>query len=225
MTKHASTTQLKLAAVAAAVGLALGGTALAQQSQNQRQPQAQQSSQSQSQSQGSQARQGDNGGKQEFDDLAQEHSNLSTFVHAIEAAGLEDSLTSGTDYTVFAPSNEAFQSMSGKSTDELMKPENRDELVSLLRAHIVADDVDPQLAKQLDKAETIDGGTVSLDNKNGNLMVGDAKVTDAQGIELTNNVRIYPIDHVLAANGTARTSQKPDQANRQQAARSTPQRG
>jgi uncharacterized surface protein with fasciclin (FAS1) repeats len=84
-----------------------------------------------------------------------------------------------------------------------MKPENREELIGLLRAHIVADDVTPDKVKQLSAAETIDGGTVNLEAKDGNVMVGDAKVTNDQGIQVTDNLRIYPIDHVLAANPTS----------------------
>src|SRR5690606_39593512 len=61
-------------------------------------------------------------------------------------------------YTVFAPTNDAWEQMSGLSKDELMQPENREQLISLLRAHIVADDVDEQMARSLQQAQTIDGG-------------------------------------------------------------------
>ncbi len=217
--KHATTTQLKLVTIGAAVGLALGSaTGFAQQSQRDEGPIAQHQQQSQSQESRRQQSQTRQDGKQDFDKLAQQHADLTTFVHAIETAGLEGSLTDGTDYTVFAPTNQAFESMSGKSTDELMKSENRDELVSLLRAHIVADDVGPQQVKQLARAETIDGGTVDLDNENGSLMVGGAKVVDAQGIALTESVRVYPIDGVLSANAATPGSQPREagQADRRQ---------
>jgi uncharacterized surface protein with fasciclin (FAS1) repeats len=223
--KHANVYRLRLAAIATSVGLALGGAAFAQQGQpqggaDQSNPSRRSEPQSLDQStihpqdrssslSRNEAKESDQGA-QELDKLSEQHSNLSTFVKAVQKAGMEDSLTSGRNYTVFAPNDSAFQAMTGKSTDELMKPENREELISLLRAHIVADDVTPDKVKQLGAAETIDGGTVNIDERNGNVMVGDAKVTDDQGIQVTDNLRIYPIDHVLAANppsgSAARTS-------------------
>src|SRR5690606_18751629 len=82
------------------------------------------------------------GGSGQLDQIAEEHDDLSTFVEAVKAAGMEESLTGGTQYTVFAPTNDAWEQMSGLSLEELMSSENREQLISLLRAHIVADDVD-----------------------------------------------------------------------------------
>jgi uncharacterized surface protein with fasciclin (FAS1) repeats len=140
-------------------------------------------------------------GAEAFDKLSADHEDLATFSKAVKSAGLADSLTAGTQYTVFAPTDEAWEK-SGKNADELMQPQNREELVSLLRAHIVADDVDQQLASTIGKAKTIDGGEVDIQAENGELMVGDAKVVDAESIEM-DNLRIYPIDGVLAANASA----------------------
>jgi uncharacterized surface protein with fasciclin (FAS1) repeats len=141
-------------------------------------------------------------GDEAFDKLSAEHGNLATFSKAVKTAGLADALTGSTQYTVFAPTDEAWEAKSGKNADELMEPANREELVSLLRAHIVADDVDQELASAIDKAKTIDGGEVGIQAENGELMVGDAKAVDAEGIEM-DNLRIYPIDGVLAANASA----------------------
>jgi uncharacterized surface protein with fasciclin (FAS1) repeats len=134
-----------------------------------------------------------------LESLEQRRPDLSTFVSAVKSAGLENSLTNGTEYTVFAPTNDAFDK-GKRSVDELMKPENRPELIEMLRAHIVADDVDPSLAQRIHEAATIDGGTIDLKSQgSGDLEVGNAKVVDAQGIEL-GALRIYPIDGVLASN-------------------------
>jgi uncharacterized surface protein with fasciclin (FAS1) repeats len=140
-------------------------------------------------------------GDEAFDKLSAEHADLATFSKAVKTAGLADSLTGGTQYTVFAPTDEAWEK-SGKNADELMQPQNREELVSLLRAHIVADDVDQELASRIAKAKTVDGGEVDIQAENGELMVGDAKAVDAAGIEM-DSLRIYPIDGVLAANASA----------------------
>lgn len=210
------TNRLTIGAAAAAVALALGTLAHAQQprsaneqnresAQQQRQEpagdrasetaQTQQRTQSQQRSaQSSSANQHSAGGG--LANLGDEHDDLSTFAKALETAGLTDSLSDGTSYTIFAPTDEAFESMRGDTAD-LMSAENRDELVALLRAHIVADDVDEAQARQLEEAKTIDGETVALKTENGKLMVEDATVVESD-IE-RGNVRIHSIDKVLDA--------------------------
>lgn len=83
------------------------------------------------------------------------------------------------------------------STEELLSAENRAELVDLLRAHIVADDVDAQRADRLEQAKTLDGGTVALKMEGDHLMVDDATVIESD-IE-RGSVRIHTIDEVLDA--------------------------
>jgi uncharacterized surface protein with fasciclin (FAS1) repeats len=212
------TEKAKIGAVAAAIALALGTTVTLAQERGaaeqhgvehppvpgQTQPQAGQPELQLPEQQSGQVQQqpghaAPSHGAEGLDQLSAEHANLSTFVKAVKAAGLADALTEGTAYTVFAPTDEAWESKDGKNVDELMQSENREELVDLLRAHIVADDVDMELAAAIDTAQTIDGGTVDIQSENGELMVGDAKAADTSGIEI-DNLRIYPIDGVLANN-------------------------
>lgn len=127
----------------------------------------------------------------EWDALIDEHASLGTFVEALRLTGLDDTLTSGTQYTVFAPNDEAFEDR----REELFREENRDELVELLRAHIVADDVDPDRARDLQEALTVDGGTIDLAYDDGELRVGDARVVERDISR--DNLRIYVIDDVL----------------------------
>jgi uncharacterized surface protein with fasciclin (FAS1) repeats len=214
MTQHTNSTS-KIGALAAAIGLALGGAAFAQQTQN---PQGQTNRAAQESTQVEQPRERQQEARQAprrqsapaaqrsassdagLDELAESRSDISDFVQALQTAGLEDSLTAGNDYTIFAPTNEAFESNKGKDLDELMKPENRDELVGMLRAHIVADDLDMRTARTLTQAKTIDGGTVDIEVDDGALMIGDAKVVDTEGVSL-DNVRVYAIDDVIDAKG------------------------
>lgn len=133
----------------------------------------------------------------DFDDadwnaLTDEHPNLSTFVEALRLTGLEDTLAEGTAYTVFAPIDEAFE-----DDEDLLDEDHRDELVELLRAHIVADDVDPVKARTLEEALTVDGGKVELSMDGDTLTVDGAEVVNSD-IRL-GNLRIYPIDGVLEA--------------------------
>lgn len=171
----------------------------AQQQQRSGQPAQQQSTQQREQSgsqQGQSASSQQRAGDSELDRVVQMHSELGTFVEALETSGLVEELAGDTKYTIFAPTNQAFESMQ-QDTAELLKPENRDQLVSLLRAHIVADDVDPQRARQLPAARTLDGGTVQLSTEADKLMIGGASVV-TPNIEVQGaNLRIYTIDEVL----------------------------
>ena len=196
---------LKIAAAAAA--LALGSSlATAQQSQQGQTPQrsTQPTEQPSAAAERQNTRPTEQGGraassqsaKSTLDPLVEEHRDLGMFVEALETAGLVDSLTEGKQYTLFAPTDQAFEA-SDKDLQQLMRPENREDLVALLRAHIVADDVDPQMAERLEAAQTIDGSTVELASQGGKLMIGDANVVQSN-IE-HGNLRIYAIDEVLDA--------------------------
>ena len=140
----------------------------------------------------SQQRQGDS----QLDSVVQMHSDLGTFVEALEAAGLVEELAGSTKYTIFAPTNQAFDSMR-QDVSELLKPENRQDLVALLRNHIVADDVDPQMARRLQSAQTLDGDTISISAEGDKLMIGEASVVTPNIQVQGSNLRIYAIDKVL----------------------------
>src|SRR5690606_9692362 len=131
-----------------------------------------------------------------LDDIAAEHDDLELFVEAVRAAGLADALTGSTEYTVFAPTNDAFESMSGMTRDELLAPENREELLRLLRAHIVADDLDRDMAGNIPEARTIDGGTVPVAVDGEEFTVGDASVVEPD--IRRGNLRVHVVDVLLA---------------------------
>jgi uncharacterized surface protein with fasciclin (FAS1) repeats len=211
---------MTLTLTAAAVAMTLGTATLAQQQQNSGQSSQQQGAQ---QSQGGSEQQGQTGqrtehsaesGSQEresassqqrsgdgrLDRVVEMHAELGTFVEALEKAGLVEALAGDTKYTIFAPTNQAFESMQ-QDVAELLEPENRQQLVSLLRAHIVADDVDPERARQLTAAQTLDGGTVELSTESDKLMVGGASVVTPDIQVQDANLRIYSIDQVLGQGG------------------------
>lgn len=125
--------------------------------------------------------------------LADEHEDLSEFVQALETAGMDRALTGDVAYTVFAPTNGAFEGL--EDSGELLQAENRDALIGWVRAHIVADDVDPAMATKIGKAQTVDGGEVTLAGDEENLTVNGLDVVDSD-ITL-GNLRVYAIDGVL----------------------------
>ena len=63
-----------------------------------------------------------------------------TLVAAVQAAGLVETLQGPGPFTVFAPVNDAFTALPAGTVDTLLKPENRDMLVKVLTAHVVAGD-------------------------------------------------------------------------------------
>jgi uncharacterized surface protein with fasciclin (FAS1) repeats len=136
----------------------------------------------------------------DWDELVDNHSDLRTFVDALRFTGLDKTLSNGTTYTVFAPTDEAFDDAFHEDRADLLSEKNRQDLIDLLRAHIVADDVPPDRARELDQALTVDGDKVDLSVKGDELEVGDAEVV---GSDIhRGNLRIYPIDGVLDAGRT-----------------------
>jgi uncharacterized surface protein with fasciclin (FAS1) repeats len=185
--------QQKVGVLAGAIALLFGAGAFAQ-------------SGAESHSQGSAARheavQRASDDVSSFDDVADKQPTLTKFVAALDASGLEKSLTDGHEYTIFAPNNDALADKKGKDIDNLMKPENREDLVGFLRAHIVADDLDLQTPRELTSVKTLDGSTVDLERKDGEIKIGDAKVVNPNGLAW-GNVKIYAIDDVLARRAKA----------------------
>src|SRR5690606_17517780 len=96
---------------------------------------------------------------------------------------------------------------------------------ALLRAHIVADDVDQEMARNLTEARTIDGGSVSLSSEGEELMVGDAKVVETDIQE--GSLRVYAIDGVLEPNAPAQAADasEPAEVGEQPAASAQTPRG
>lgn len=126
-------------------------------------------------------------------DDVKSNKNLSKFAEAVEKAGLADALNDGTQYTVFAPTDEAFDKFNAENADL-----SEEELREVLRSHIVAGEVKAAQAKTLDSAKVLTGETVKIAASGDTLKVGDAKVVEADiGSE---NLTIHTIDTVLAAN-------------------------
>lgn len=126
-----------------------------------------------------------------FDEsIASEHK-LSKFVAAVEKVGLTDALKNGTEYTVFAPTDEAFgDDMNDVSVEELRE---------IVRSHIVVGKVDAEQARSLDSAMVLTGETVSLSANDNKLEVGDAEVVTAD--IRSGNLTIHAIDAVLEPTG------------------------
>lgn len=137
------------------------------------------------------------GGKKEKDIVAVASADpqFSTLVTAVKAAGLVETLQGKGPFTVFAPTNDAFAKLPAGTVENLLKPENKDQLVAVLTYHVLPQNV-PSSAikgKNLD-VETVQGATLAVDATNG-VKINNATVVAAD-VKATNGV-IHVIDTVL----------------------------
>lgn len=131
-------------------------------------------------------------------DTAVSAGSFNTLVAAVQAAGLVDTLKGDGPFTVFAPTDEAFAALPAGTVEDLLKPENRDQLVAVLTYHVVPGKVmSGDVAGQKVTAGTVNGDTVVI-NAFGDVLVDDAKVVQAD-IETSNGV-IHVIDEVILPN-------------------------
>ncbi|SFE36731.1 fasciclin domain-containing protein [Roseivivax sediminis] len=128
-------------------------------------------------------------------ETAQEAGDFETLLAAAESAGLVETLTGEGPFTVFAPTDEAFEALPEGTVDELLMEENQDQLTSILTYHVVPGAVMSSDLEDGMEAETVEGSSVTVSIDGDTVMVGDATVTQAD-IEASNGV-IHVIDSVL----------------------------
>lgn len=127
--------------------------------------------------------------------VAAGNADFTTLVTALKAAGLVETLQGAGPFTVFAPTNAAFAALPPGTLDSLLKPENKEQLISVLTYHVVAGAVKAESVVTLTEATTIQGGAVTIAVNEGGVMIDDAHVT-ATDIEASNGV-IHVIDKVI----------------------------
>lgn len=131
-------------------------------------------------------------------DTAVSAGSFNTLVAAVQAAGLVDTLKGDGPFTVFAPTDEAFAALPAGTVENLLKPENRDQLVAVLTYHVVPGKVmSGDLSGKKLSAATVNGDTVTI-NAFGKVLVDGAEVVQAD-IETSNGV-IHVIDEVILPN-------------------------
>ena len=98
-------------------------------------------------------------------------------------------------FTVFAPTDEAFAKLPPGTVEDLLKPENKAKLQSILTYHVVSGKVLAKDVMKMHAAKTVNGQDVTVKTVKGSVMVGNAKVTKTD-IMCSNGV-IHVIDTVL----------------------------
>ena len=114
-------------------------------------------------------------------DVAAGNADFSTLVTAVKAAGLVETLSSESPFTVFAPNNAAFEKLPAGTVESLLKPESLEKLKAVLTYHVVAgkfeaaaviDAINKNAGKY--SVTTVQGGTIVLSLKDGKVMLTDA---------------------------------------------------
>jgi uncharacterized surface protein with fasciclin (FAS1) repeats len=116
-------------------------------------------------------------------------------VAAVQAAGLVETLQGEGPFTVFAPTDEAFAKLPAGTVEELLKEENREQLIAILTYHVVPGKLLAEEVVELKGAETAQGQSVRFSLKDGGAYIDDARIIKTD-IEASNGV-IHVIDSVI----------------------------
>ncbi len=128
-------------------------------------------------------------------DIAVADGRFTTLVAAVQAAGLVETLAGEGPFTVFAPTDEAFAKLPAGTLEELLKPENKQQLTDILLYHVVAGKVMAADVVNLSEAETALGEKVAIKVEDGKVFINEAQVIITD-IEASNGV-IHVIDTVI----------------------------
>lgn len=126
---------------------------------------------------------------------AAEADNFGTLVAAVKAAGLLDTLAGQGPFTVLAPTDEAFAKLPEGTVESLLKPENKEKLISILKLHVASGALTSDMAEPDGSFPSLEGTGVKVDVDGDKITVGGAKVLKAD-IECSNGV-IHVIDSVI----------------------------
>ncbi len=126
---------------------------------------------------------------------AAKQAGFSILLEAIIKAGLAEALQSSENITVFAPDNDAFNELDKSLLENLLKPENKDKLVEILKYHVISGEMPSDAVVSLDEIEMMNGKTVEIFQRNGDVLINDARVIQPD-IKTKNGI-IHVIDKVL----------------------------
>lgn len=128
-------------------------------------------------------------------EVAQGAGSFNTLIAAATAAGLGEYLSTEKGITVFAPTDEAFAKLPAGTVEDLLKPENKEKLTSILALHVVKGTVYADQALKGEKAVSVGGGELLISADSGKPTVNGAGIV-ATDVEASNGV-IHVIDTVL----------------------------
>ena len=129
-------------------------------------------------------------------DIAVADGRFTTLVAAVQAAGLAETLSGEGPFTVFAPTDEAFAALPEGTLDNLLLPENKQQLTDILLYHVVPGKVMAADVAGLTSAPTVLGQEATVKVEDGRVFLNDNVEVVITDIETSNGV-IHVIDTVL----------------------------
>lgn len=120
---------------------------------------------------------------------------FTTLAAALDAAGLVSTLKGEGPFTVFAPTDAAFAKLPAGTVENLLKSENKQQLIDILTYHVVPGKVMASDVVGLDEAKTVNGKMIDVQVEGGTVKVNTANVT-ATDVAASNGV-IHVIDQVI----------------------------
>ena len=129
--------------------------------------------------------------------IASSDKQLSTLVSALQAAGLVETLEGPGPYTVFAPTNDAFNKLPAETLQALLKPENKQMLTDILTYHVKEGKLESKDVSKLNGQEIkmLNGKPAKIEVKNGKVYINNAQIIQ-KDIVASNGI-IHVIDAVL----------------------------
>jgi uncharacterized surface protein with fasciclin (FAS1) repeats len=118
-----------------------------------------------------------------------------TLVAAIKAAELVDVLSNAGPFTVFAPTNEAFDKLPKGTVEELLKPENKEKLTDILQYHVLIGGYSEDKFTDGKSIGTASGGSVKINVKDGKVTINDSATII--GTVTASNGIVHVVDAVL----------------------------
>ncbi|WP_338876409.1 fasciclin domain-containing protein [Spirosoma sp. SC4-14] len=119
---------------------------------------------------------------------------------ALRVSGLTEQAASKGPYTVFAPTNEAFEKLPEGTLDELLKPASKAKLTKLLAYHVVKGKLMADQLEDGQKLKTVTGGTLTVGKQGDTITItdgaGNTATINASDVEATNGI-VHSIDTVL----------------------------
>ena len=134
-------------------------------------------------------------GQKDLIDTAVSAGSFKTLATALQAAGLVDAMKGPGPFTVFAPTDEAFAKLPAGTVDNLLKAENKQQLINILTYHVVNGKVLAAAVVDLQGATTLNGQRLDISSNNQSVQIDDATVLKTD-IECSNGV-IHVIDSVM----------------------------
>ena len=123
-------------------------------------------------------------------------TSVSTLVKAVQAAGLDGTLSGPGPFTVFAPTNAAFDKLPKGALDGLLKPESKDKLASVLTYHVIQGRLVAQDLKDGQELTTVNGAKLKVSVKDGVVMIGNGKDAPAT-VQIADVISSNGVTHVI----------------------------